>query len=104
MKLVYSSENRLLVGNVQNLLENAGIDVFLKNEHAASAMGELSAFDTWPELWLRNESDYPKAMAIIAPLQNDTALPPWHCSECQEVNEASFELCWQCQHEKPLTC
>ncbi|WP_281274929.1 hypothetical protein [Litorilituus sediminis] len=25
----------------------------------------------------------------------------WQCQNCQEFNADSFELCWQCQQEKP---
>ncbi|SMF00928.1 Putative signal transducing protein [Alteromonadaceae bacterium Bs31] len=100
MKVIYTAENRLLVGNAQNLLEQAGISVFLKNEHAASGVGELSAIDSWPELWV-DEADFSKAKAVIEPLFSDEVLASWQCEECGEENEASFEVCWQCQHNKP---
>ncbi len=91
MKLVYTAENSLLVGNAQNLLEQAGIAVILKNEQLSSGVGELSAIDTWPELWLENEADYSRALEVISPLMSSEPLPSWSCMQCGEDNEASFE-------------
>ncbi|MFT7414439.1 MAG: hypothetical protein ACI9FO_001098, partial [Methylophagaceae bacterium] len=41
MKLLYTNENRYLVHNIQNLVENSGIAIMLKNEFAAGAAGDL---------------------------------------------------------------
>ncbi|MDQ7072910.1 MAG: DUF2007 domain-containing protein [Gammaproteobacteria bacterium] len=35
MKLLYTRENRYLVYNIQNVIENHGITTLLKNEYAA---------------------------------------------------------------------
>jgi len=47
MKLLYTNENRLLVNNVLNLVENAGIAISLKNEFAGGAAGLLVPHETW---------------------------------------------------------
>ena len=52
MKLVYTNENPFLVSNAKNLIEAEGIGTFLKNEFAQGAVGETSAFDAWPEVWI----------------------------------------------------
>lgn len=97
MKLVYTNENRLIAGNARNILENHGISVVVKNEFASSASGEVSAFDTWPEIWVFDDSDYERAVKIIeSSLSNDDA-PEWECVKCSEKNDASFEFCWNCQ-------
>ena len=56
MKLVYTNENRMIVGNAKNILEGHGIETILKNEYAQGAVGEISAFDAWPELWVLNDT------------------------------------------------
>ncbi|QBG37027.1 DUF2007 domain-containing protein [Litorilituus sediminis] len=71
-----------------------------KNEYAHGAIGEIAAFDTWPELWLVNESDLAAANAIIESSKQQSN-SQWQCQNCQEFNADSFELCWQCQQEKP---
>lgn len=99
MLLVYTHENKILVENARNLLRENGIDSTLKNEYAAGAMGDLSPIQTWPELWVADAS-YPKAKAIIHDLVNRPAGQAWHCPQCGEENDASFEVCWHCQKER----
>lgn len=99
MKLIYSNENILLVTNMKNLIKSAGIEVIIRNEYAHGAIGEISAFDTWPELWLVKESDLAAANAIVESSKQQSN-SQWQCPNCQEFNADSFELCWQCQQEK----
>lgn len=47
MKLIYTNENRFLVSNMKNIVENAGIEVTLKNEFAFGGVGDLSPFECW---------------------------------------------------------
>jgi hypothetical protein len=46
MKLIYTHENRLLVSNAQNMVEQANINTTLKNEYAAGAMGDIAPIDS----------------------------------------------------------
>lgn len=100
MKIVYTNENNFLVSNIKNLIEAQGIEVFVKNEYAQGAIGEISAFDSWPELWIVNDSDFERAMTIVNLSQTSKSAPEWQCGGCSEKNDASFEVCWNCQHEK----
>lgn len=100
MKLIYTHENRFLVANAHNILEQAGIRVVWKNEFASSAIGEISPFDTWPELWVINETDYDRAVQVIANALSAPNAPEWVCVHCNEHNDAAFETCWNCQTEK----
>ena len=97
MKLIYSNENLLLVNNIKNILENAGIAVIIKNEYASGGVGELSPFDTWPEVWAVHDSDYELANKICSSYQNQGDKKDWVCQNCLESNTLSFELCWNCQ-------
>lgn len=97
MKLVYSDENHLMANNIKNILEARGIDVILKNEFAQGAIGEISAFDAWPELWVVNEEDFKKAKEIVLMSTQDSQRADWFCRQCKESNAASFEICWNCQ-------
>ena len=101
MKLIYTQENRFLVNNARNIVENAGIETVLRNEYASSAAGDLSPFDTWLELWVVNDSDYAEAMKIIETLSSGKNQEEWVCEKCGEKNDASFDICWQCQNERP---
>ena len=99
MKLLYTNENRLLVSNIKNIVEYAGIKVTLKNEFAGGGVGELSTIDSWLELWVV-DSDYEKASKVIASCINSDNTQGWFCSKCAEKNDASFDFCWSCQTER----
>lgn len=101
MRLLYTNENRLLVANVRNILEAAGIEVVLKNEFAAGGVGELSPFEAWPELWVANDGDYERAARLLDTSLSASNAPPWRCVKCGESNDPSFEMCWQCGHDRP---
>ncbi len=99
MKMVYTNENRFLVSNAKNILELQGVDVTLKNEFASSVIGEVSAFDSWVELWVLRDADYEQACRIIESSLSKEGDKEWVCGGCNETNDASFETCWNCQSE-----
>lgn len=99
MKKLYTHENWLLVGNMRNIVEAHGIKLIVKNEYSQGAIGEISAFDAWPELWVNNDTDYERALDIIEASVSKASDPEWLCSVCKEINDASFGVCWQCNNE-----
>ena len=99
MKLIYTNESLILVGNAKNIIENSGIEVVLKNEYAAGGAGELSPLDTWPELWVANDSDCERAVALIQNALNPNDGQEWRCNNCGEPNDPSFDFCWKCHSE-----
>jgi len=101
MKMVYTNENRFMVNNARNILEASGIEVVLKNEYAQGSAGDLSPFDTWMELWVMEDSQFDKAKKIIELAFKKDNRPEWQCRVCHEHNDASFDLCWHCQSDKP---
>lgn len=96
MKLIYTHENNILVGNARNLLVEHGVESILKNEFAGSGAGELSTFDTWQEVWVRDE-DYQNAQQILEVLSAPVDGETWACARCGEINEPTFHSCWNCQ-------
>ena len=99
MKMVYSNENHFLVHNVKNLIEAQEIKTFIKNEFAQGAVGEISAFDSWPEVWVLDDSDFDRAAEIVKSSQPSHNALDWTCKGCFEKNDPSFEVCWNCQRE-----
>ena len=97
MKMVYTNESHFLVNNVKNLIEAQEINTFLKNEFAQGAVGEIYAFDSWPEVWVFDDSDFDRAVEIVKSSQNSNKTVDWICKNCSERNDPSFEICWNCQ-------
>lgn len=97
MKQIYTNENRMLAMNSKNLLENAGIEVLLKNEHSS---GSNTGFtQVWLELWV-NDADYQQASEVLDTSKNNSS-ENWVCNKCDEENGGAFEVCWNCQSESP---
>jgi len=101
MKRIYSNDNLVAVHSAKNLLELSGIDCVLKNEHS-NTMGAAFGSSNLVELWVEKSDDYEKAKSII----DDKIVHPqessvWFCQNCKEKNEGNFEVCWNCQSEKP---
>ncbi|ABM03705.1 conserved hypothetical protein [Psychromonas ingrahamii 37] len=99
MKMVYTNESHFLANNVKNLIEAQEINTFLKNEFAQGAMGEISPLDSWPEVWVYNNSDFDRALEIATSSQSSSEKNDWICKNCSEKNDPSFEICWNCQRE-----
>ena len=89
-----------MVQQVKDLLESYDIPCFIKNEYAIGGAGEISPFDAWPEVWLTDNEWQKRALEIISEFEHEqTQGDPWVCPQCNETNEASFEICWQCGTE-----
>ena len=99
MKLVYTNENRLLVGNAENILQANGVNVVWKNQFNQGAIGETSPTDAWPQLWVVNDADYARACELLENALSGKDAPEWTCPNCGERNDTSFEICWQCRSE-----
>lgn len=82
------------------LLSQAGIEAQILNTYAQGATGEIPFGQAYPEIWLEDEKDKPRAQAIIREYESAPANTDWvFCRQCGERNPANFELCWQCGKE-----
>lgn len=96
MKKLYTHENRIIIFNLRNVLEQKGIDTVIMNEFASGGAGDLATFDTWPELWVDDDQQFEQADTIVKKILQNSHDDYWYCRACQEKNDASFEYCWNC--------
>jgi hypothetical protein len=100
MKKVFTHENRMILFNVKNLLQAARVKVRAQDSlHGYSKQEfivDLPAFDTWPELWVEDESGYDRAQTIVQRILESSDEKTWFCRGCQERNDAAFRICWNC--------
>lgn len=88
----HNIEGRLLAG----LLTQHGIDVEIRGEQLSGAIGELPADLIQVELWVE-EANLVQAQQLVQQWQQQNQDgEQWQCQQCQEINPASFDLCWQC--------
>lgn len=100
MKKVYTHESLMFVHNAKHFVEEAGINCIMKNEYASGGAGDLSPFDTWPELWVVDDSDYEQAVALLQKVfEKEQQTTEWQCPQCGETNGPAFEFCWKCGSE-----
>ena len=97
MRLVYTDQNRLLVEHARNVVENAGIEVTLRNEWVGGASGEVAPTAAWLEVWVVEDADEQPALAAIEAAQRTTDGPDRVCANCGEASPAGFAQCWNCE-------
>ena len=92
--------DRVQVHLLRQLLAMHGITVHIFNEHMQSVTGEVPADAALPQLWLDNERDRVRALAVLREHETSRQRTGSHyCRQCHEENPATFELCWQCGAE-----
>ena len=95
-----------MIGVMKSALENLGIQCKLKNENLSDALGELPFIETWPELWITDDSREKEAISMVENLIKNPAVPnaeSWVCISCGETIEGQFSDCWNCgQAKSPL--
>jgi hypothetical protein len=105
LREVYTAADTQEAHLVQMALDAAGIKSRVVGDHLQNAVGDLPAIAISPRIWVRT-SDFNQARQIILEHQGDRASAvrdsaPWTCSHCGEDNEPNFDLCWNCQTERP---
>lgn len=104
MKHVFDHIDFTIVGHMQTILAAEGIETEIRNEAGSSAAGELPFTQVYPELWILNNHDEPRARQLIREfrtLENAPPPPDWTCPTCSEPIEGIFSECWNCATPAP---
>lgn len=98
MKKVTAADSIITINHYKNLLESEGIPAFIRNEHLGSIVGEMPFQEVWPQLWVRNDLDYDRALQLIdqQKVVDESPAESWRCEKCGTDNEGQFAACWQC--------
>ncbi len=86
---------------VAQLLERTGIAARVFNEHAQGGLGEIPFIHAWPEVWVIEDADLPRAQQVLDVWRRAPPVAPRRCRACGEDNPGTFETCWHCG--MPLT-
>lgn len=71
-----------LVGYYQSVLESNNIETFMKNQFGTGGLGELPFVEVVPQIWVLNDAEVPRAIALLKELQTDE-------TESSELGEIS---------------
>jgi hypothetical protein len=95
MRILFSSPQTQDVELLRNALNEAGIPCEVRNENAYAF---FPGAEFYPELWVLNESDFPKASELRDALLRSAPSPAksWICRACGEESEGQFSSCWRC--------
>ncbi len=99
MRKLYTANNLLEANTLRSMFQSQGIDVFLKGEALAGAMGELPATVAQIEVWVGQQHWLAAERLLGEYQQADRLGVHWSCTRCGEENPPSFQICWQCQAE-----
>ncbi|MGY8689379.1 MAG: putative signal transducing protein [Verrucomicrobiales bacterium] len=72
MRKVYQNHATERVGYYQSILESEGIPTFLKNEATLQVEGTAFPSYVYPELWVTDDEDYVRAIAILEPFESES--------------------------------
>ena len=65
-----------------------------------TSRGEIPIPEAMPTVWVPDEHEA-RARTLVEDFEAPPADPtPWRCSSCQEVNEPTFDSCWNCQTDR----
>ncbi|WMC10383.1 DUF2007 domain-containing protein [Oceanimonas pelagia] len=91
---VFEAANSLEAHTLKGALESRGMAVQLRGEALSGALGELP-MDVAQVTLLVQEKDWQRARTFLQGYQRKEKRS-WHCGQCGEENDASFEICWRC--------
>jgi hypothetical protein len=100
MKTVYSASNISLVSIFQSILEQKGINSWIKNEYLSAGIGEIPPIECWPQLCVEDQ-DFAEAKGIVDEELVEKDLAAWKCDSCGEEIEGQFAACWNCGKSRP---
>ncbi len=97
MKKLTSADSIITINHYKNLLESEGISAEIRNEHMSTIFGEVPFTEIWPELWIKNDLDFDRALQLIdLATYDESPTESWRCPKCGEDNEGQFGACWNC--------
>ena len=74
LRKVHTAESIIDIAHLRNVLEQAGIACYVKNERLGGAVGEIPFVECWPELWVLRNGDALRARYAAQIKSVDTAL------------------------------
>ena len=108
MKEVFVHHDPTIVGLKKSILEQAGIECFIRNENTSATLGagvfglvQSPIFD--PVLCIVDDNRYGEAMALLGKGNTPPPLPgtDWPCPKCGEIVPGNFDVCWNCSAARP---
>ena len=97
VKKLYHAANLPDAHLLRGLLGQAGIEAHVFNENAQGGVGQLPVMEAYPQIWIVDERDVPRARQIIEAFEHMPSIRSTvRCQQCAEDNPSNFQVCWSC--------
>ena len=102
MKKLYVSNSLIDVESRKEILDQAGIPNMVRNQQLTMLAGEVPFAEVFPELWVINDEDLPRAQELLANWEQSESVgtTDWTCAACGEHHDKEYTACWKCGREK----
>ena len=100
---IYTHESLATVNIVRGFLESHGVFSVLRNQHLSSVMGDIPFFETWPEIWVAQANETQAKQVLSEWVDRKFDDVEWLCTQCNESNPGTFEICWSCSTNRPAS-
>ncbi|NVD06283.1 DUF2007 domain-containing protein [Vibrio sp. JPW-9-11-11] len=99
---IYSAETPTEAHIVCELLKSKHVQCEVRGEGIFGLQGEVPLGESSaPYIWLLDKTSLSFAKQLIEEYRSAHLGEPWRCTQCGEINEAQFGVCWQCGDTAP---
>ena len=91
------------LAHCQSLLEEAGIESFIRNETTHDLIAGLPDPLRQPSLWVTDDANAGRARELLRDVESagKSDTPDWKCPQCGETVPGNFGTCWKCEAQRP---
>ena len=102
MLKLFVSQILVEVESLKEMLDQQDIPCTIKNQQGSNLAGEVPFAEVFPELWVLNDEDLPKAKEFLDDWREAQPVETtdWTCSQCGESQTKEFTTCWNCETER----
>jgi len=103
MKEIFVHPDLTQMAHCRSILEEAGIECFIRNEDTHDLIAGLPDPLRQPSLCVTNDADAERARELLREFESvgkgDAA--DWKCPQCGETVPGNFGSCWKCETQRP---
>ena len=98
MRVVFRHRDYTLVSYYHQLVEGAGIQTLLRNQHLTmTGLSEIPIPEFYPNICVLDDRDYEEAWTIIDTAMSENTVNADQavtCPACSEINPGNFDFCF----------
>ena len=103
MKEIFVHPDLTQMAHCRSILEDAGIECFIRNEDTHDLIAGLPDLMRQPSLCVTNDADAERARELLREFESveKDGATDWKCPQCGETVPGNFGSCWKCDALRP---